>query len=328
MADCCIDLTARAVVDSILPALGRFHTRTLRHVVVVAAGQCLREHRGACAAPPLADDEVVAQLEKAYDAAAEPRSLDETIAALVAEGLDGERITWEVISRESVKHEGLIHKECNRLVRSLPDRSAEDLKGYGWVGLRVALRLYDPSLGFAFSTYACPRINGAIRDGVRAESPIPKRLTTFVRKVGKIEETLTHHLARTPTFEEVRAHLAASAESLHLLPRLAAPASIEEMSLAWGEKTREPACLVDADDPQAAVMISMRDAALHAAVDALPADEAQAVRLLMLEEVPVGEAAALVGIEVRQLRARKVRGMRALAPVMQAWLDDHEMAVA
>ena len=45
--------------------------------------------------------------------------------------------------------------------------------------------------------------------------------------------------------------------------------------------------------------------------------------LVMLEEMPVGEAAAMVGVEPRQLRMRKLRGMKALAPVMRAWLDEH-----
>lgn len=38
----------------------------------------------------------------------------------------------------------------------------------GYLGLVSAARRYDPTLGHAFSTYAIPRIRGAILDGIRA----------------------------------------------------------------------------------------------------------------------------------------------------------------
>lgn len=321
---CCDDISVVTAVDHMLPSLARHLTRDLRHVLIMSGSTFVTTHR--CAAPPVPLDEARDGLADAFDTAVAPGSLDETIAALVARGIDAERVTWDVISRESVRHEGLIHKECNRLVRTLPERHPDELKGYGWHGLRVALRNFDPDLGFAFSTYACPKINGAIRDGVRAESPIPKRLTTFLRKVTSAEEQLTHALSRTPTYAEISAYVDSSSESLHLLPRLAPTASIEELALTSAGESREPACLIDDADPERAALTALRDAALHAAVDALPAEEAQAIRLLLLQELPVGEAAALAGVEPRQLRLRKQRGLKALERVMRAWMDDHVLA--
>lgn len=330
---CCDRARAREVCAELLPALGGHLSAPLDDVVIATltgyATAHLAEHARTDEVDPtalwawLGPEAVTAGLRGAYESATAAATLDETIADAVAAGLDGELITWEVITRESVRHEGLIHKECNRLARTLPDRGPEDLKGYGWAGLRVALRNFDPALGYAFSTYACPKINGAIRDGVRAESPIPKRLTTFVRKVSQAEEKLTQILGRTPSYAEIAEFLDESIEAMSLLPRLSPTASIEEMSNPWGDKAREPACMVDRSAPEDEVVISLRNEALRAAVSALPEDESTAVRLLMLEEVPVGEAAALVGVEPRQLRMRKLRGMKALAPVMAAWLDEN-----
>lgn len=322
---CCDDASVVPAVDHMLPFLAGNLTRDLRHVVVTGALSYMRSH------PCVTVDgsSWTQELGATFDAAAAPGTLDVTIATFVAAGVDAERVTWDVISRESVKHEGLIHKECNRLVRTLPERHPDELKGYGWHGLRIALRNFEPELGFAFSTYACPKINGAIRDGVRAESPIPKRLTTFIRKVSSAEEHLTHELSRTPTYAEIAAYVDSANESLHLIPRLAPSASLEELAIGLGgENSREPACLIDHADPQDAALTALRDEALHAAVDALPADEAQAVRLLLLEELPVGEAAAMVGVEPRQLRVRKQRGLRALEPVMRAWMDENLYAMS
>lgn len=322
---CCDDISVVTAVEHLLPALQRNLARDLRYVLVSAATELVARHT--CSQRPSAD-RVRDAIGDTFDAATPAGNLDATIADLVAQGVDGERVTWEVITRESIKHEGLIHKECNRLVRTLPDRHPDELKGYGWHGLRIALRNFSPELGFAFSTYACPKINGAIRDGVRAESPIPKRLTTFVRKVTKAEEHLTHTLARIPTYAEISAYVDSTSESLHLLPRLAPAASLEELALTSAGDSREPACLIDSADPEAAAMTALRDEALHNAVDSLPHDDAQAIRLLLLEEMPVGEAAALVGIEPRQLRLRKQRGLKALEPVMRAWMDENIFATA
>lgn len=323
---CGADLSVGPVIDFVLPSLAANLTQDLRFVVVRSATAFLVAHapgQGEASA-----DAWAADLDSTFSAATAPGTLSATIAALVSRGIDGERVTWDVISRETTRHEGLLHKECNRLVRTLPERSADELKGYGWAGLRIALRNYQPELGFAFSTYACPKINGAIRDGVRAESPIPKRLTTFVRKVSRVEEQLTHKLSRRPTYAEIAAYVDSSSESLHLLPRLTPAASLEELALGMSGESREPACLVDPANPQDVALTALRNEALHRAVAALPPEESQAVRLLMLEEVPVGEAAARVGIEPRQLRQRKQRALRALEPVMRAWMDEHVDAVA
>ena len=337
LLDCCNDTTLPALVEAVNDCLTGHLSKPLEHVTLAALGGFVDAHLTSHVAESgrpagalwswLTQDTVRGGLRSAFDAVTAAGALDDVIADAVADGVDGELLTWNLINRESTKHEGLIHKECNRLARTLPDRSPDDLKGYGWHGLRMALRSFDPSLGWAFSTYACPKINGAIRDGARAESPIPKRLTTFVRKVTQAEEKLTQILGRTPSYREIASYLDENIEAMTLLPRLAPSASIEELSNPWGEKTREPDCLIDPLAPEETVVIALRDEALHAAVNNLPEEEAVAVRLLMLQELPVGEAAALVGVEPRQLRMRKLRGMRALAPVMRAWLDDNAMAV-
>lgn len=332
--DCCTHVTAPALVAHVLPALSARLSDRLTDVVVSTlaqyANEHLRRHRDDTGTPStgiplwqwMTAESLEVGLRRTYAATTAGASLEATVADVVSEGLDGELITWEVITRESNRHEGLILKECNRLARSLPDCAADDLKGYGWAGLRVALRNFDPSLGYAFSTYACPRINGAIRDGVRAESPIPKRLTTFVRKVSKAEEALTQQLGRSPSFAEIAAFVDTSIEAMTLLPRLGPTASLEELSHPWGVKASEPRCLIDRSAPEDEVLTSLRNEALHRAVDALPHEQAEAVRLLCLQEIPVGQAAAMVGVEPRQLRTRKQRAMRQLAEAMTPWMGE------
>jgi RNA polymerase sigma factor for flagellar operon FliA len=62
-----------------------------------------------------------------------------------------------------------------KLVRSLvaavrsrfPSADADDLIGAGTVGLLEAMERFDPGRGLEFTTYACPRIRGALLDALR-----------------------------------------------------------------------------------------------------------------------------------------------------------------
>ncbi len=70
---------------------------------------------------------------------------------------------------------GLIYHVANRLAPAYR-READDLVSYGYLGLLRAAEMFDQASGFAFSTYAVPRIRGAIMDGMRREQPWSVRL--------------------------------------------------------------------------------------------------------------------------------------------------------
>lgn len=312
--------------------------------VLPAALTALRNHHHAAPAPDLDVDEVVrlAYLEVIAEhlnhpgfsvrtpseadetlrtvAALAPADLtvEEAVAAAVSDDLDGELMCWEVITCESIKHIGLIRKEASKLVRRLPETSTDDLLGYGWAGLRAALRQYDPSLGFTFSTYACPKINGMIRDGIRSEHVLPKRLTTLARAVAGAEEALTQQLARTPTYAEILACLQAKPNQVALLPRLVPAASLEELS-AGQEQQRDLTCLIDESDPASDAESRVRTAAVREALEELPDLEASVVRMVCLEERTMTEVSTLLGLDIRAVSAAKRRGVEALQVSLAAW---------
>lgn len=256
----------------------------------------------------------------AYDSVLDtPGTLDDVIGTIAGAGYDGERLCWAAITFETHSHIRLVWHQANKLARTFPDRRAADLFGWGWQGLRVSLRQYDPQR-CAFSTYACTRISGSIRDGVRSESPIPKRLTTYVRKVAKAEEDLTQELGRAPHLAEVADHLGERLEQLKIMPRLVPSASIEEMSAASGERG-DLAWLADDTDPAESAIGTACADAIEAALATLPEDEATAVRLLLYEGVSVPEARAITGATARQLRQRCNRAKEHLARELSDWQE-------
>lgn len=63
---------------------------------------------------------------------------------------------------------GLVHMVVGGVIQSYGEfMERDDMTSYGFFGLCDAARKYDPTLETEFSTYAVPRIRGAILDGNR-----------------------------------------------------------------------------------------------------------------------------------------------------------------
>jgi RNA polymerase sigma factor (sigma-70 family) len=245
-------------------------------------------------------------------------TFDAAVDELERELPGASRIGWALIKVETLKHVNLIWHQANKLERSFPDRSASDLLGWGWVGLRTALRYYNPRLGFTFSTYACTRIIGSIRDGVRMESPIPKRLGTFQRKVAAVEAELAQALGRAPTLEEVSQRVGAEISQLGVLRRTSTPAHLDEPAGSEGD-TLGSRLLVDTIDVEETAWLAVCRSDIEAALEAIEPDEAEAVRLLILEGMSAADARVVTGATARQMRQRKERGLAALRTHLDHW---------
>ena len=267
------------------------------------------------------DHSPISGVADAYDAAKRYSSFDQALRQLRTAGLgaSAQKLAWAVVGFESHRHVNLVWHQANKLQRAFPDRSASDLLAYGWLGLRVALSKFDPSLGFAFSTYACTRITGSIRDGVRAENPVPKRLGTFARKVAAAEASLTQTLGRSPSLEEVSSFLGTEIERLAVLPRLAPEASVDELVEYSSNNGSSPKWLIDDSDPADAVERTLASAAVREALAKLPEDEAEAIRLLVMEDLHPTKARQVTGATARQMRQRRDRGLEALKDFLDGW---------
>jgi len=232
-------------------------------------------------------------------------NIDGVVDSLAARGINGEALAWSVIARESLQHILLVKREANRMARMWPERKADDLVGYGWRGLRLALRSYNPETAW-FSTYACPKIRGAIRDGVRSEHHLPKRLNTFVNKAERAKDELSAILGRHPTQAEIAERLETEVERVRQLATYATPASLYTGEDEHGIQ------IAGRDDVETSAMASIEREVLAGWLDNLPEEEATAVRLLVMEEISMQEARTRTGASSKLLRARRDRGLATL----------------
>jgi RNA polymerase sigma factor for flagellar operon FliA len=83
----------------------------------------------------------------------------------------------------------------------------DDLISAGTVGLVQTLEGFDPARGLAFSTYAVPRIRGAMLDELRGRDWMPRRLRARSRQIGRARADLEQRLGRAPSTPEMASHL-------------------------------------------------------------------------------------------------------------------------
>lgn len=195
----------------------------------------------------------------------------------------------------------------------------EDMISCGVQGLIEAYHSFDPNRGAKFSTYALPRIRGAILDALRAAHPLPRSLQKFSSDVERATSALHARLGRAPTQEELAREMGlALAEFLSYL----SSASVRTISLenladmAVDGNTEKLWEMADDDpsvDPDAMMEKTVVKSRLREALDALPERERKIVRLYYLESKSlksIGQSLGISESRASQLRHRAIRRLR------------------
>jgi RNA polymerase sigma-B factor len=100
---------------------------------------------------------------------------------------------------------GLVRKVAHRLAHQCAE-PYEDLEQCGYLGLITAIERFDPSQGFAFSSFAVPYIRGEILHFLRDRANsvrIPRRWQQLSRDGEKARQALTMELGRQPNEAEL-----------------------------------------------------------------------------------------------------------------------------
>ena len=192
----------------------------------------------------------------------------------------------------------LVDVIARQTVRSL-GRSVEydDLVGYGREGLLDAARRYDPDRGVPFRAYANFRVRGAILDGVRQMSRLPRRAHERLRGLeaamlaseGAAEDAFAPPAPGAGSEQAEHAlseHLAAMATALAI--GLVAPSARGEE----GEATTQSA----GEDPEQSFGHAELVDLVRREIEQLPSDEATLVRRHYLEGERFDHVAAELGL--------------------------------
>ena len=216
-------------------------------------------------------------------------------------------------------HMPLLHHIVGRMSWDSPGRvEREDLFGFGMLGLIGAADSWEPERGLRFSTYAYPRIRGAILDELRRMDFLPRGRRERVRALDRAVSELEQAHGVPPAPSEIAAHLgideAEVDEVLHSA-RLSGTVSLDD-----GPSDDLASLLSDpsSDDPEGTAEWSEMKALLVQAIAELPEQEKTVVTLYYGEELLLRDIGEVMGVSesrISQIHSRALyllnRGLKA-----------------
>ena len=112
-------------------------------------------------------------------------------------------------------HLGLVHHVARQVSRTLAVRADfDELVSAGTIGLMAALEGFDASRGLAFSTFAAPRIRGAILDELRKQDHVPRSIRRKTREMSAAREAWMRAHGRGPDDRELAEQLGVDMDTL------------------------------------------------------------------------------------------------------------------
>ncbi|HEX2091026.1 MAG TPA: FliA/WhiG family RNA polymerase sigma factor [Longimicrobiaceae bacterium] len=226
------------------------------------------------------------------------------------------------------EHLGLVHHVARQISRSLTvEIEFDELVSAGTMGLINALDAFDPSRGLAFSTFAAPRIRGAILDELRRQDHAPRSIRRRTREIGAARESLTRTLGRTPNGRETAAHLGVDLETFWRWSGevdRAVQVPLEDRSPEDDRRSPTPADLLAGEthlDIEDRLTLGEELDILRDAILRLKEQERLVLTLYYYEELKQHEIAAILELtesRVSQIRSKAISRLRSeLVPLRE-----------
>ena len=217
------------------------------------------------------------------------------------------------------QHLGLVHHVAHQLARHLPpDVELDELTSAGTLGLVCALEAFDPRRGLEFSTYATPRIRGAILDELREQDWVPRSVRQKHRRIRASVSALEQRLGQGPGPAEIATELGIDLPTYWRWVREIEQAILVPMpAIAPGGGGVHPLdeTLADRDAPElgAAIDQAEESASLEGALATLPPNERTVLALYYYEELTLRQIADVLHLtesRISQIRTQALRRLR------------------
>jgi len=204
----------------------------------------------------------------------------------------------------------LVKKLAGEVRRSLGNSVAiDDLIAYGNKGLVEAASRFDPSRGFAFSTFAYYRIKGAIYDGVREMGWRPRSRP----EAKQVKFEAGANAALQQVADESQPGAASDAAAVeNAIVQVAMVFSIShDTDAIQRQPDKSPDALAKVEADSDAVHV-------HAAIKTLPEKEKKLLELMYFEEKSLTDAGAAIGLSKSWACRLHARALRLMAEALEA----------
>jgi RNA polymerase sigma factor for flagellar operon FliA len=209
---------------------------------------------------------------------------------------------------------------------------ADDLIGYGMIGLLTAIDRFDPERGTRFEAFATPRIRGSVIDHIRTLNWLPRTTVSRIRQLETTLATLEQCLGRPAKEEEVANEIGVSVERYR---QILLDASTTVLSLDSQLNTLDNGVsplqdmLEDTDTPSPVEEAERHElaVALATALERLPEREQLLLALYYQEELTMKEISKVLSVSesrVCQLHMQAIMRLRSMLHAPQS--DEHQKA--
>jgi RNA polymerase sigma factor FliA len=189
-----------------------------------------------------------------------------------------------------------------RLAAKLPSHvQAEDLISAGIIGLIDALDKFNPDREVQFKTYAQIRIQGAIKDELRALDWASRSMRQKVKRLEHTYATLEQELGRPPSSEEVANSLGIEMDEFEeMLDDVKGTTLVSLEELGQGPASEDKTSLLEAlltredQDPLEELNLQDLKKALTQAIAELPEKERLVLSLYYFEELTINTSDSIV----------------------------------
>jgi len=216
-----------------------------------------------------------------------------------------------------LRHLSLVKIIVAKMRSNLPPHTDfEELESAGTMGLISAARLFDPSRGYTFETYASIRIRGAILDELRKLDMMPRSVRSKTRKLQQTVQVLEQRLGRAPNDHEIRDELGLKEKKYRRMR-----AQTEPITVVHLDRSPDGSDLdlheVIRDDTQRPCFERVEKAELYELVadkiEELPEQQRKVLALYFHEEMRLAEIGQVLGVSearVSQIRSQALGTLR------------------
>jgi RNA polymerase sigma factor for flagellar operon FliA len=205
-------------------------------------------------------------------------------------------------------------------VRLPPGQTIDDLIQVGMIGLLEAARIYDPSLGASFKSYASIRIRGAIIDELRRHSWLPRSVQQKCRKLSEAIRAVEGRLGRAATDREIADEMQESIEEYFETLEMVSGSTLFSLD----DEDSEIDVAGDSEIPFNEIYDAAVKKKLTEVITSLPQQEKLVIGLYYDKELNLREIGAVLDVtesRVCQIHSQAIARMRAR---MRDWIEDEK----
>jgi RNA polymerase sigma factor for flagellar operon FliA len=201
----------------------------------------------------------------------------------------------------------------------------DDLASAGYAALVTAAQAYDPARGIPFGRFAAMRVRGALLDELRSMDWASRSVRARARRAETARAELTARLGRTPNTQELAELLGVAVSELSTVDDDVQRAAILSLQ-GFAAGTADDLITETSLNPEEMLLHRERIGYLHDAVAVLPERLRHVVEASFLQERPLSEVAASLGVTESRVSQLRTEALALLKDGLTTHMDQQQPA--